>query len=180
MGPAARALAEDRVVQELVLPHDVLVILIGAAGCGKSRWARQRFPESWIVSSDECRRLVADDEADQAASRQAFDVFHTLIRARLSLARPTVADATNLRRHARTALLHDAARYQRPVVAVAFDVPLALCLERARGRERTVHPEVIERQHARFRQLLPELTEEGYATVYVVRPASSPASVPER
>lgn len=70
------------VVRTLVLPRDALVIFVGAAGCGKSTWAQSRFAGTWIVSSDECRRLVADDEASQSASRRAFDVPLELCRAR--------------------------------------------------------------------------------------------------
>jgi protein phosphatase len=163
---------------ELRIPPRALVLLVGPSGCGKSSFARRHFSETQIVSSDECRRLVADDAADQSASRQAFGVFHAIIRGRLSLGRLTVADATNLRARDRRTLRDCAARYRRPTVAIVFDLPLQLCLERARHRPRVVAPEVIMRHHFHLQQAKPLLDAEGYAAIYEIRPPASSSKRP--
>jgi protein phosphatase len=147
------------------------VVLVGASGCGKSTFARAHFTETQIVSSDECRRRVSDDAADQGATREAFAVFYTLLRGRLTHGRLTVADATNLHPRSREKLRQAAASRRRPRVAIAFDVPLARCLERQGLRGRQVRAEVVERGWAEFQQALAELPHEGYLRVYVVRPA---------
>jgi protein phosphatase len=58
----------------VILPDRCLVLLVGPAGCGKSTFARRHFRPTQVLSSDFFRGLVADDEADQAASRDAFEV----------------------------------------------------------------------------------------------------------
>lgn len=73
-----------------------LVVLVGASGSGKSTFARRHFRPTEIISSDFCRGLVADDENDQSASRDAFDVLHYIAGKRLAAGRLTVVDATNV------------------------------------------------------------------------------------
>ncbi|MFB8016895.1 AAA family ATPase, partial [Streptomyces rochei] len=81
----------------LTLPADLLCALIGPPGAGKSTFARQHFKPTEIVSSDFCRALVADDENDQSATGDAFEVLHLIVDKRLARGRLTVIDATNLR-----------------------------------------------------------------------------------
>jgi protein phosphatase len=167
--------AGPRAVEEMEIPPDALVVLVGPSGCGKSTFARRRFTDTQVVSSDECRRLVSDDAGNQGATREAFAVFYTLLRGRLTHGRLTVADATNLSPYSREKLRQAAASRGRPRVAVAFDVPLEDCVARQGLRERQVRREVVERGHAELRQALRDLPHEGYAHVYVVRPGAAPA-----
>ena len=51
-----------------------LVVLVGVSGSGKSTFARTHFKPTQVLSSDACRGLVADDENDQSATADAFDV----------------------------------------------------------------------------------------------------------
>ncbi|HEX6041347.1 AAA family ATPase [Longimicrobium sp.] len=157
-------------VGQMRIPPDALVVLVGPSGCGKSTFARAHFTDTQIVSSDECRRLVSDDAANQGATREAFAVFYTLLRGRLTHGRLTVADATNLDPRSREKLRQAAESRRRPRVAIAFDVPLEVCLARQSLRARQVRGDVVERGHAAFQQALRELPHEGYAHVYVVRP----------
>ncbi len=152
------------------VPPGALVVLVGPSGCGKSTFARRWFGATEVVSSDECRRLVADDAASQEASRDAFAVFYALLRGRMNLGRTAVADATSLTPWSRQKLRQIAVSRGRPVVAVAFDAPLELCLARQRRRERQVPADVVERAFALFRQALVDLPREGYDRIYLVRP----------
>lgn len=160
----------ERKVTELRLPADALVLLVGPSGCGKSTWAGRHFGETQVVSSDECRRLVTDDAGDQTVNAQAFSVFYALLRARISLGRLTVADATGLNPGFRERLRRIAGEHRRPVVAVVFDVPLDLCLRRAAGRARVVPPSVIARQHEQLQQAKADVLREGFHRVYFVGP----------
>jgi len=81
---------------QLTIPELALVVLIGPSGAGKSTFARAYFLPSELLSSDACRALVADDENDQAATNDAFDVLHYIARKRLAAGRLTVVDATNV------------------------------------------------------------------------------------
>lgn len=160
---------------KMEIPPGALVVLVGPQGCGKSTFAHRWFAETEIVSSDECRRLVADDAANQEASREAFTVFYTLLRARLTHGRTTVADATSLTPWARQKLRQIAVARGRPMVAIAFDVPLETCLERQSRRERQVPLDVVQSSHQAFRRALADLPAEGYDRIYVVQPDAEPA-----
>lgn len=160
------------------IPANALVVLVGPSGCGKSTFARRRFRDTEVVSSDECRRLVSDDEAEQAATAQAFEVFHAILRGRLSLGRLAVADATNLGPGARARLRGEAARWGTPVVVLALDVPLATCLAQNLERARRVPPEVVELHHAQFVAARSVLAAEGYDAVHAVGPETEVAVGP--
>ncbi|WP_235437514.1 AAA family ATPase [Micromonospora sp. RV43] len=71
-----------------------LVVLIGAAGAGKSTWAAARYRPSQVVSLDALRAVVADDECDQDATADAVALLMTIVNARLSRRLTTVVDAT--------------------------------------------------------------------------------------
>ncbi len=157
------------------IPPGALVVLVGPQGCGKSTFARRWFGETEIVSSDECRRLVSDDAANQAVSREAFAVFYTLLRARLTHGRTTVADATNLTPWSRQKLRQIAVARDRPMIAIAFDAPLETCLARQAHRDRQVPLDVVQRSHEAFQQALADLPGEGYDRIYVVHPEPEPA-----
>ena len=112
------------------IPPDALVVLVGAAASGKSQFARDRFRPSQILSSDAFRAMVADDEADQSATEDAFQLLELAATKRLRRGLLTVIDATNLESWVRFRLIDLAARHRRPAVAVLFDVPLDTLLGR--------------------------------------------------
>jgi predicted kinase len=168
----------EREGDRMEVPPGALVVLVGPSGCGKSTFARRWFGPTEVVSSDECRRLVADDPASQEASRDAFAVFYALLRARLNLGRTAVADATSLTPWSRQKLRQIAVSRGRAVVAIAFDAPLELCLARQEHRERQVPRDVVERAFDLFRQALLDLPNEGYDRLYVVRPHRRPELAP--
>lgn len=154
----------------VAIPTDALVLLIGPAASGKTTWAASHFRPSQILSSDSFRELVADDASDQAASRDAFQLLHGVVRARLERGLLTVIDATNLQRSARKPLLALAARFGRPSVAVTFDVPLGVLLERNTRRPRTVPEDVVRRHHALMAVAANDIRTEGYALVTLPQP----------
>ena len=78
------------------IPDMSLVVLIGVSGSGKSTFARKHFKPTAVLSSDYFRGLVADDETDQSATTDAFDVLHYVLGKRLAAGRLTVVDATNV------------------------------------------------------------------------------------
>ncbi|HTQ09036.1 MAG TPA: AAA family ATPase, partial [Fimbriimonadaceae bacterium] len=79
------------------LPKLSLVVLIGASGSGKSTFARKHFLPTEVLSSDQCRGIVSDDENSQHATNDAFDVLYFILRKRLARGLLTVVDATNVR-----------------------------------------------------------------------------------
>ena len=159
-----------------------LVVLIGAAGAGKTTLATRLFARSEVLSSDALRAAVGGDEADQRATRPAFAILHREVRERLAAGRLVVVDATNVEAPARSTLrrLADAAAV--PTTAIVIHLPSAEVHARNAARAgRVVPPDVVERHLARLHGLgaTPEtiaarLHAEGFATVHVL---SSPAEI---
>ena len=96
---------------KISIPKLSLVVLIGPSGSGKSTFARAHFLPSEVLSSDYFRGLVSDDENDQAATTDAFDVLHYVAAKRLDRGRLTVVDATNVQPEARAPLVALARKY---------------------------------------------------------------------
>ncbi|MCA1626541.1 MAG: AAA family ATPase, partial [Acidobacteria bacterium] len=86
---------------KLTIPELSLVVLVGPSGCGKSTFARKHFRATEVLSSDYCRGLVSDDENDQHATNDAFEVLRFVAAKRLRSGRLTVVDATNVQPEAR-------------------------------------------------------------------------------
>jgi protein phosphatase len=150
------------------IPNPALVVLCGPAGSGKSTFARRHFPETAIVSSDRCRAMIADDEANIRVSPEAFELFHHIIELRLRHHRLTVADSTAVLPEARRTLRQIARRSEVPVLAILFDVPEATCLRWDELRTRRVGPPVIHRQWEGFQDALRAVSTEGFRQVVVL------------
>ncbi|WP_327672129.1 MULTISPECIES: polynucleotide kinase-phosphatase [unclassified Streptomyces] len=150
-----------------------LVVLVGASGSGKSTFARAHFKPTEVISSDFCRGLVADDENDQGASRDAFDVLHYIAGKRLAAGRLTVVDATNVQQDARRQLVDLARKYDVLPIAIVLDVPEDVCAARNVGRtDRADMPRRVITRHTReLRRSLKHLEREGFRKVHVLRGA---------
>ncbi len=154
---------------KLTVPDPALVLLVGPSGAGKSTFAAARFRPTEVVSSDALRAMVADDPADQQASAEAFRVLAIIVEGRLRRGLMTVVDATNLSAADRQRYRRVAARYGIPSVAIAFDLPAQLYLERNGQRpDRVVGDGVVAKQTERMARALAELPAEGYAALYVL------------
>jgi protein phosphatase len=157
---------------KITIPELSLVCLIGASGCGKSTFARKHFKRTEVVSSDFCRGLVSDDENDQAATKDAFELLHFILAKRLAAAKLTVVDATNVQPEARKPLVELARKYHCLPVAIVFNLPEKLCHERNRNRpDRNFGPHVVRNQSAQLRRSLRGLEREGFRHVFVLSSA---------
>ncbi|MFD0145643.1 MULTISPECIES: polynucleotide kinase-phosphatase [unclassified Streptomyces] len=148
-----------------------LVVLIGASGSGKSTFAHRHFKPTEVISSDFCRGLVADDENDQSASRDAFDVLHYIAGKRLEAGRLTVVDATNVQQEARRQLVQLARQYDVLPIAIVLDLPEEVCQARNAARpDRADMPRhVVQRHRRELRRSLRGLEREGFRKVHVLR-----------
>jgi len=166
-----------------------VVVLIGAAGAGKSTLAAAAFAPDEIVSSDELRAAVRGDPADQSVSRVAFGILHRELVRRLAAGRLAVVDATNLTASARAAILRRAAIAQAPVVALVL-LPAAQTAQdrNARRPGRAVPADVVDRQLAAAATLggdeataIAGLLAEGFAAVHVwIGPAAERVEIEVR
>lgn len=160
---------------KISIPELSLVVMIGPSGSGKSSFGRKLFLPTEVVSSDACRGLVSDNENEQAATYDAFDLLHAIVRKRLGRGRLTVIDATNVQPEARKSLVELAREYHVLPVAIVFDLPEKLCQERNTSRpDRQFGPHVIRNQAQQMRRSLRGLEREGFRYVFKL---SSPEEV---
>ena len=152
------------------IPEPSLVLLIGPSGSGKSTFARKHFKPTEILSSDFCRGLVSDDETDQTATNDAFEVLRFIAAKRLAAGKLTVIDATNVQTDARKPLLALAREYHYLTVAIVFNMPVKLCQERNQARpDRDLKPHVVRQQSQQLRRSLRQLKREGFRNfIYVM------------
>lgn len=152
---------------KITIPELSLVVLIGPSGCGKSSFGRKQFLPTEVVSSDGCRGLVSDNENDQSATNDAFDLLHTIVRKRLTRGRLTVIDATNVQPEARKSLVELAREYHVLPVAIVFDLPEKLCHERNAARpDRQFGSHVVRNQLQQLRRSLRGLEREGFRHIF--------------
>lgn len=154
---------------QIAIPAGALVLLVGPSGSGKTTYAAAHFARTEVVSSDECRALVSDDETDMDATPSAFRVLHAIVRERLRMGKLAVVDATNLRADKRAGLLKLARTVGRPTVAVVFDFPDAVYLERNRSRpDRNIPEHAVLAQLADMRRTLANIGGEGFDQIHRV------------
>jgi protein phosphatase len=157
------------VTKPIKVPELALVVLIGASGSGKSTFARKHFKPTEIVSSDACRGLVSDDENNQAATSDAFDVLNFIAKKRLARGLLTVVDATNVQPESRKPLVTLAREFHALPVAIVLDVPEKVCRDRNKDRaDRTFGPHVVRQQMQQLRGSLRKLEREGFRHVFVL------------
>ncbi len=158
---------------KIVLPEPSLVAFVGPSGCGKSTFARRHFRPTEVLSSDFFRGVVSDDEADQSASKDAFELLHLAAAKRLARRRLTVIDATNVQPEGRRQVLDLARRYHLPAAAVVFNLPEELCVANDQRRPgRSVGANVVRLHLDLLRRALHKLAEEGFHPVYVLTSAA--------
>jgi len=152
------------------IPEFCIVALVGPSGCGKSTFARTHFLPTEVISSDYCRGLVSDNQNDQEATTDAFELVHYLAAKRLTRGRLTVIDATNVQPEARKPIVELARRHHVFAVAIVLDMPEALCRERNQTRpDRNFGNHVIRNQRLSLQRSLRGLEREGFRYVHVFR-----------
>ena len=154
--------------QFIKIPYRTLLVLCGPAGSGKSTFAAQRFPATTIVSSDNCRAMICDDENNQKVNRDTFELFHLIIQKRLSLGRFTVADSTALQPDARRKLRDISRRFGYFCCLLIFNIPPEICMERNKSRHRQVEKQVIPFHNGLLQRALNNAPREGWEQIYVL------------
>ena len=150
-------------------PKGFVVLAIGLPGSGKTTWFGRRGITP--LSSDLLRNILFDDVEEQRYQGLVFSTLRSLLRARLIAHMPmNYVDATNLSIHERRQWIKMAKSFGYEVQAVFFDVPLEVCLERNRQRDRSVSEDVM---RSMAEKLKPPVFEEGFEKITVVRVKSA-------
>ncbi|MEW1835298.1 polynucleotide kinase-phosphatase [Microbacterium sp. NPDC079995] len=166
----------------LDIPALSLVVLVGASGSGKSTFAREHFGAYETLSSDTFRGMVGNDESDQSVTAAAFDALQYVAGKRLDAGLLTVVDATSVQPDARRKLVELAKAHDVLPVAIVFDVPEAVAVERNAVRtDRHIPAGVVKRQNDQLRRGLRHLGREGFRKVHVLHsPEEVAAATVER
>jgi predicted kinase len=150
-------------------PKGYVVLAIGLPGSGKTTWFGRRGVTP--LSSDLLRNILFDDVEEQRYQGLVFSTLRSLLRARLIARMPwNYVDATNLSIHERRQWIKMAKSFGYEVQAVFFDVPLEVCLDRNRQRDRSVSEDIMRKM---AEKLKPPLFEEGFEKITVVRVKSA-------
>ncbi len=150
----------------LAIPDPALVVLIGAAGSGKTSWAQDRYAANQIVSSDALRAAVGRDESDLAASDEAFALLQSIVEARSRRRLTTVVDTTGLDPDFRARMRSSALAHSLPCHAVVFLAPVGITKRRNAQRTKRVPDRVVADQVKRIDELSSTIDSESFQSVH--------------
>jgi protein phosphatase len=113
-----------------------LYVLSGVPGAGKSTWARTNASRlhATVVCSDDVRRDFEADGQDPWDGDAVFAEVERRARCLIEIDRSVIVDATHYQRAYRTYLRQLGIGADVRRVAIWFDVPLEICLQRNAGR----------------------------------------------
>ena len=158
-------------MKEIKLPEISLVLLIGPSSSGKSTFAKKYFRATEILSSDNCRALVSDDENNLDATNDAFEVLQLIAAKRLKRGKLTVVDALNLRREDRAKLVQLAKDNYALAAAIIIETPIRTLFDRHAYRtDRNFGRSVLEKQFDDYKRSLRSVEKEGFSYTYYLNP----------
>jgi F420-dependent oxidoreductase-like protein len=152
------------------LPDPCLVVLVGASGAGKSRWATENFAPDQVVSSDRLRAVVGTGERDVRASKDAFELLELIVEKRARRRLTTVIDTTGLEPKRRRAWSDLAERHGLSAYAVLLDTDPKVVRERNRERGTPVPAKVVSGQLAEVARIRASLADDGFAAILPPEP----------
>jgi protein phosphatase len=165
-------------INKLLIPEWGVVLLVGPSGAGKSTFAKQHFKPTEVLSSDHFRSLVSDDENEQSATQDAFDLLYLVAQKRLLRKKICLIDATNLRPEDRRGFVDLARESGCSCAAIVLNLPLEAHLERTGLRtDRRISQAIVQAQFTEFHNNLDTLHAEGVQPVYVLETPEEVARV---
>ena len=159
--------------QVIELPSPCLVVLIGAAGSGKSTWANAHF-QGCVVSSDALRALVGEGESDLRASGDAFSLVDEIVERRLRRRLTTVIDSLGTDAERRAHWRGIAASRGVPCHAVVMATAPADIRKWNRARTKRVPVAVLRNQLSEMDETVAAVLAEPFDAVQMVTPDVEP------
>lgn len=147
------------------------ILLVGAPGSGKTTWGKHYAESRDIVRlcPDEFRAKFGTGEDDQSVSAQAFGATRAAMANLLIAGQSVMIDATNMYRKARKDFVRLAREAGVKTMAVVFELPKNVLLERNKKRGeaggRNVSEEVIDDMLDRYQR--PEEGTEFDAVLFI-------------
>lgn len=122
-----------------------LILLVGVPGSGKTTLAQSLVKKGFErLCADDIRLELYSDAAEQGDAKEVFAIFFKRLEALLEDENNIVIDNTNIKFDHRQQIIDRARRSKYTDIQLwVLDVPLAVCLERNKKRERQVPEDVI-------------------------------------
>lgn len=127
------------------------IMVIGVPGSGKSTYCQnylKQFPQTVWLSSDAMRLKLFGTEEYQKENAKVFQTLEEETLAALKAGKDVLYDCTNLIKANRDKICREVKKIPNvQTSAVVFKLPLWVCLERNKKRERIVPEKVIRRMY---------------------------------
>lgn len=151
-----------------------LVLLVGIPGSGKTTLAKRLTERGFLrLCADDIRQELWGDAGDQKDPETVFNIFFQKLEEALSKSLDIVVDNTNINTKHRQPILQRAitAGYE-DIQLWVLDIPLEVCLERNRSRERAVPDDIVTNMYGSVTGPGKPRSHEG--KVIIVRPGLAP------
>lgn len=160
----------------LELPSPCLVVLVGPAGSGKTRWASEHFPGR-VIGSDALRAVAGEGEDDLRASVDAFALLDDIVERRMRRRLTTLVDTLGNDAARRQRWRAMAAKHDVPCHAVVLATPAADIRRWNKTREKRVPDAVLRSQLSEFHIVADSVRGEPFDGVHEITPDVEPMQV---
>lgn len=151
-----------------------LVLMIGVPGSGKSTLSQRLIDKGYrALNADSIREELWGDPTDQKEPDRVFEIFFKRMDEMLAAGDDIVIDNTNTNpRHREQAISRARAHGYEDIQLWIIDVPLEICLERNRQRQRNVPEDIVAKMHATING--PGRPRKHEGKIVIVRPGTEP------
>lgn len=122
-----------------------LIVLIGVPGSGKTTLALKIAEKGFhYLNADSIRLELYGNEIEQGDKEEVFSIFFQRLESAMGEGKNIIIDNTNLNPKQRKPIIDRAEKYEYQDVQLwLLDIPLDVCLERNKSRERVVPEDII-------------------------------------
>lgn len=148
-----------------------IILMIGVPGSGKTTLAQKIAEKGWkYINADSIRLELYGNAAEQGDKEQVFTLFFTRLEELMMEGVDVIIDNTNLNPKQRKPILERCEKFGYSDIQLwLLDIPLELCLERNRSRDRIVPEDIVSNMYVElYKSGRPKRTE---GKVVVIRPS---------
>ncbi len=151
-----------------------LVLMVGVPGSGKSTLAQRLADKGYsVLNADNIREELWGDPTDQREPDKVFEIFFQRMDELMKAGTDIVVDNTNTNpRHREQAIGRARAKGYDDIQLWIVDVPLEICLERNRQRNRNVPEDIVAKMHNTING--PGRPKKHEGKIIIVRPGKEP------